>query len=76
VTAHSRALAVGEGVMATMRREESSEQRRFSEVMLRGERSGPAQVEARTRGGPEPLGSSWRRNSSRVSSARQHRDRS
>ncbi|WEK46391.1 MAG: type IV secretion system protein [Candidatus Andeanibacterium colombiense] len=73
---HSRAVAVSEAMMATIRREERfddrREGRRLSEVAVRG--GGPVTATAGGAGGAQALGSSYRRNSRRASGAHQRRN--
>jgi type IV secretion system protein VirB6 len=73
---HSRAVAVSEGMMATIRREERFEDRRESrrlgEVMMRGD--GSATMAGGGRDRTQGLGSTYRRTAGRTSGAHQRRN--
>lgn len=73
---HSRASAVSEGMMATIRREERFEDRRetrhLGQAMMRGE--GPATATTGAAGRTQALGSSYRRNAARTSGAARRRN--
>lgn len=74
---HSRAIAVSEAMMATIRREERFDDRRETRRLAEAAMRGSGAVVA---GGPEssgrtqPLGSSYRRTASRTSAAHQRRN--